>query len=93
MFDPDEEYGPKATMSDAHREWHRNARVPMGTPGCPQDACHPIEVPLEEDDGCPWCGASERDILLDAGTQNFDAALEAHVQECEQARKELGGLI
>lgn len=29
-----------ATMADAHREWHRNAGVPMGTPGCPQDACH-----------------------------------------------------
>lgn len=31
--------GP-ATMDGAHREWHRNAGVPMGTPGCPQDACH-----------------------------------------------------
>lgn len=29
-----------ATMSDAHREWHLNAGVPMGQPGCPQDACH-----------------------------------------------------
>lgn len=29
-----------ATMSDAHSEWHRNAGVPMGQPGCPQDACH-----------------------------------------------------
>lgn len=28
------------TMSDAHREWHLNAGVPMGQPGCPQDACH-----------------------------------------------------
>lgn len=32
-----------ATMADSHREWHRNAGVPMGTPGCPQDACHPPE--------------------------------------------------
>lgn len=32
-----------ATESQAHREWHRNAGVPMGTPGCPQDACHPVE--------------------------------------------------
>lgn len=31
---------PLATMADAHREWHRNAGVPMGTPGCPEDACH-----------------------------------------------------
>jgi len=38
-----------ATMADAHREWHTNAGVPMGTPGCPQDACHPID-----DDS--WCG-------------------------------------
>ena len=29
-----------ATMSQAHAEWHQNAGVPMGTPGCPQDACH-----------------------------------------------------
>lgn len=38
-FDPDD-LAPVATMADAHAEWHRNARVPMGTPGCPQDACH-----------------------------------------------------
>lgn len=46
-----------ATMSDAHREWHWNAGVPMGTPGCPQDACHPIEPFCWEcgDDGCPEC--------------------------------------
>ena len=29
-----------ATMSDAHREWHRNAGVPVGLP-CPMDACDP----------------------------------------------------
>lgn len=38
-----EDYGPMATMSDAHAEWHRNAGVPMGQPGCPQDACHPVD--------------------------------------------------
>lgn len=32
-----------ATMADAHREWHLNTGVPMGQPGCPQDACHPPE--------------------------------------------------
>ena len=32
--------GPMATESDAHREWHRNTGNPIGTPGCPQDACH-----------------------------------------------------
>jgi hypothetical protein len=29
-----------ATESEAHVEWHLNSGVPMGTPGCPQDACH-----------------------------------------------------
>lgn len=38
-----------ATMSQAHAEWHRNTGVPMGTPGCPQDACHlPDEGPYDE---------------------------------------------
>lgn len=32
-----------ATEAEAHVEWHLNAGVPMGTPGCPQDACHPDE--------------------------------------------------
>lgn len=50
-----------ATMSDAHREWHRNAGVPMGTPGCPQDACHPPEPDcwecFDQEDGCDTCRA------------------------------------
>lgn len=29
-----------ATISEAHAEWHLNAGVPMGQPGCPWDACH-----------------------------------------------------
>lgn len=29
-----------ATMAEAHHEWHSNSGIPMGTPGCPQDACH-----------------------------------------------------
>jgi hypothetical protein len=37
-----------ATMADAHREWHSNTGVPMGTPGCPQDACHPIDDAWED---------------------------------------------
>lgn len=36
-------FAPLATPADAHREWHLNAGVPMGTPGCPQDACHPVD--------------------------------------------------
>jgi len=37
----EDDFAPLATPGDAHREWHLNAGVPMGTPGCPQDACHP----------------------------------------------------
>lgn len=40
MFEhPDDRDGGMATEDDAHREWHRNAGVPLGQPGCPQDAC------------------------------------------------------
>jgi hypothetical protein len=39
----DERYSVTATPGEAHAEWHRNSGNPMGTPGCPQDACHPIE--------------------------------------------------
>lgn len=39
---------PYATMADAHREWHRNTGVPMGTPGCPQDACHLPDLDPED---------------------------------------------
>lgn len=42
MYDEDR-YSQVATMSDAHREWHQNSGVPMGQPGCPQDACHPVD--------------------------------------------------
>lgn len=45
MYD---DYAPLATMADAHREWHLNAGVPIGTPGCPQDACHPIDDEVPE---------------------------------------------
>jgi hypothetical protein len=41
MFYDSDDYAPLATMSDAHSEWHRNAGVPMGQAGCPQDACDP----------------------------------------------------
>jgi len=74
VYDYHEELGPKATMDESHREWHRNSGVPMGVPGCPQDACH-----VMDDDGCPWCG--EPVMMLE---------LEAHVEECAVARKELG---
>lgn len=32
-----------ATMAEAHAEWHRNADVPMGAAGCPQDACDGVD--------------------------------------------------
>jgi len=57
-----EDYTPLATMADAHREWHWNAEVPMGTPGCPQDACHPVDdYDFEEWDAdtAAWVAAQE----------------------------------
>jgi len=45
----DERFDQLATESDAHAEWHRNSGVPLGTPGCPQDACHIDESPEECD--------------------------------------------
>jgi hypothetical protein len=42
-----------ATIADAHREWHINAGVPMGLPGCPQDACHVPEFDTDEE-GDAW---------------------------------------
>ena len=37
-----------ATPSDAHREWHQNTGIPVGLPGCPQDACHPDHLSRSE---------------------------------------------
>ena len=49
-------------MAEAHAEWHRNAGVPMGQPGCPQDACHLPEPNCWEcgdtDPACPACVAA-----------------------------------
>lgn len=45
----DEREDRVATESEAHAEWHRNAGVPMGTPGCPWDACHPDYEPGYEE--------------------------------------------
>jgi len=51
-----------ATMADAHREWHTNTGTPIGTPGCPQDACHPPEPGcwdcFDTDPECPTCLAA-----------------------------------
>lgn len=63
----EDRYAPLATMSDAHSEWHRNAGVPMGTPGCPQDACHPIDdYDMEPGEGegirCGHCKGRHWDV-------------------------------
>lgn len=80
----DERYSVLATPSQAHREWHQNAGVPMGTPGCPQDACHPVD----EWEGFPFpttsgvkCGnkASQHDE-----TWAYHATV-AEVRECYEA--------
>ena len=42
-YDYDDRYSRTATQAEAHAEWHLNAGVPMGQPGCPWDACHPVE--------------------------------------------------
>ena len=38
-----------ATPGSAHAEWHRNAGVPLGMPGCPQDACHIPDFDTDEE--------------------------------------------
>mgnify|MGYP007039604440 CR=1 FL=1 len=62
---------PMATMADAHREWHRNTGVPMGQPGCPQDACDPwpfdddddyVPAPLPPDIDCGHCGGRHANV-------------------------------
>lgn len=55
MYYDEERYGDDrpATESEAHAEWHRNAGVPMGQPGCPQDACDPY---YDEGEPCDVCG-------------------------------------
>ena len=49
-----DDFAPLATPGDAHREWHTNSGIPMGTPGCPQDACHLPDDPdmwtMDEDE-------------------------------------------
>lgn len=65
-----DDFAPLATMADAHREWHLNAGVPMGTPGCPQDACHPVEEPVLEEvrsDAFTWNGINGVACASDLG--------------------------
>lgn len=71
LYDHDD-MGSMATMGDAHREWHRNAGVPMGNPGCPMDACHlPDEGPYDED----W--PNEEKLVID-GTRDYVTCARCH---------------
>lgn len=65
-----------ATQSEAHAEWHRNAGVPMGTAGCPQDACHPID---EYDGDEPTVKCGNRAVHGDQPGYHYTAA---GVREC-----------
>jgi hypothetical protein len=49
----DREESRMATESEAHLEWHLNSGVPLGTPGCPQDACH-VDEPGSSHPEYPW---------------------------------------
>lgn len=76
-----DEYQPLATMADAHREWHLNSGVPMGTPGCPQDACHPVEDFEPEDKPTVKCG-NRKYHLATHGTDVYYHHTPAEVREC-----------
>lgn len=67
---------PFASQSDAHREWHLNSGVPMGQPGCPQDACHPVYEGDEPEYGIK-CG--NRAVH---GAERFYHYSVAEVREC-----------
>ena len=41
---------------------------------------------------CPWCGESNEEMMAASGLNDPGAALEAHVNECEPAMRELGML-
>jgi hypothetical protein len=68
-----------ATPSEAHAEWHLNAGVPMGTPGCPQDACHPVD----DDYGVPETATGPRcGNRAMHGTETVHHATAADVRDC-----------
>ena len=72
-----------ATMGEAHAEWHLNAGVPMGQPGCPQDACHLPDPDPEFWALCGHCGEYhaeyERQDLFD-GIRRCAEAAHAHAR-------------
>lgn len=51
----DDRHSRPATESEAHQEWHLNAGIPVGTPGCPWDACHSdVHEDWEPDEEIYW---------------------------------------
>ncbi len=85
MYGTHEDFSPMATMSDAHREWHTNSGVPMGMPGCPQDACHPPEIEFPEDtESGVRCGNTKAHY----GQRAFHATV-ADVRWCFDAMAEM----
>lgn len=68
-------FAPLATMADAHREWHANAGVPVGTPGCPQDACHVDDYDDYDTYGLPLvtCGHCKRKVTVATVRNHYSA--------------------
>lgn len=59
-FDDD---GRSPAESEAHLEWHANTGVPVGTPGCPQDACHADPYDLSDEEAAAYAAELEREHL------------------------------
>lgn len=76
----DERHSVMATPSDAHREWHWNSGVPMGQPGCPQDACHPVEEDFEVPE--VKCGNKQAHEAWDRNTGLGYHYTSREVEEC-----------
>ena len=69
-----------ATMSDAHAEWHRNARKPMGLFTCPWDACDPGEWAEFDPEG--YAEAYARWEAAEAAYAELEAEAEAEYRQC-----------
>ena len=70
---PDDRHTQYATEAEAHVEWHLNSGVPMGTPGCPQDACH--DEPDDYDDEPPYGSFPEESGAEDLRGAPYSEAL------------------
>lgn len=76
-----DDLAPMATMADAHSEWHRNAGIPMGRPGCPMDACHPYDWDDDEDET-----PAEPEHRIKCGACKGRHATTALVRSCHRGR-------